>query len=192
MNLLTDSLPTKILIKNKVFHINCDYRTVIKIILAFEDEELTPNEKSYIMLKLLYKEDIPDDYLEEAIKKAIKFIDLGQEIKETEPVQRVFSYKKDGNYIFSGINQTHHIDLESMPNLHWWKFMALFMDMGTECTFNELIYYRKRKIEGKLTKEEKKKYREIKDLVSLEETKKINTAKQKFLDELRGGDNGQL
>ena len=70
--------------------------------------------------------------------------------------------------------------------------MALFMDMGTECTFNELIYYRKRKIEGKLTKEEKKKYREIKDLVSLEETKKINTAKQKFLDELRGGDNGQL
>lgn len=190
MNLLTDNLPTKILIKDKVFDINCDYRTVIKIILAFEDAELTSNEKTYIMLKLLYKEDIADEYLEEAIKKAVKFIDLGKEIKDEKPSQRIFSYKKDGNYIFSGINQTHHIDLDSIPNLHWWKFMALFMDMGTECTFNELIYYRKRKIEGKLTKDEKKKYNEIKDLVSLEESKKINTAKQKFLDELRGADNG--
>ncbi len=190
MNLLTDDLPTKILIKDKTFAINYDYRTVIKIILAFEDSELTINEKTYIMLKLLYKKEIPDDCLEEAVRKAVKFIDLGKNIKDDKPVQRVFSYQKDGNYIFSGINQTHHIDLETMPNLHWWKFMALFMDMGTECTFNELIYYRKRKIEGKLTTEEKKKYREIEDLVSLDEVKKISTAKQKFLNELRGGDNG--
>ena len=63
--------------------------------------------------------------------------------------------------------------------------------MDTECFFSELIYFRKRKIEGRLTKEEKKKYKEIQDLVEIDENKsiKFSNEKQQFLNELRGVSN---
>lgn len=192
MNILTDDLPTKIKVNNNIYDINYDYRTAIKILTAFEDNDLLDNEKLFIMLKLLYKNDIPEEDLEEACKKACKFLDLGQEKKEnTKKESRIYSFKKDCNYIFSGITHTHNIDLEKEPNLHWWKFMALFMDMDTECTFNELVYYRKRKAEGKLTKEEMEQYKKLKDILELEpieteETLKLKKAKEKFLKELNG------
>ncbi len=65
--------------------------------------------------------------------------------------------------------------------------MSLFLDMGDNCFFSELIYYRKRKAEGKLTEYEKKKYNEIKDLVEIDNKPKINESKELFLQELRSG-----
>lgn len=182
MNILSDKLPTKIRVKNNVYDINYDYRTIINILLAFEDAELTKDEQMYIMLKNLYKQDIPENDIEEALKKGIKFIDGGVVEENKANEKRIYSFKKDGNYIFSGINQTHHIDLTEKTNLHWWVFLSLFMDMSADCTFGELIYYRKRKNENKLTKEEKEQYKKIKKLVDLnnEENESIHARKDFF------------
>lgn len=187
MNILTGPLPTKIKIGDSLYDINYDYRTIIKILIAFEDNNLTEYEKITIMLKNLYKEEIPDNLLEEAITKAIKFIDLGEDYtnKPKENKNRIYSFTKDANYIFSGINSTHGIDLEKMSDMHWWKFMSFFMDMNNECTFATLVYYRKRKLEGKLTKEEKEEYRKIKDIVELDmkETFVEDKQRQEFFKE---------
>ncbi len=182
MNVLTDKLPTKIKINGKNYDINYDYRTIINILIAFEDDELSNYEKCYIMLNNLYKDEIPNENLEEAVTKAIRFIDCDQEYKTNTSDQRIFSFKKDAMYIFSGINATHHIDIEE-NNIHWWKFMSLFMDMKPDCMFGELTYYRKRKNDGKLTKEEKEQYKKIKDLVDLEDkvvTKQSEARKEFF------------
>ena len=183
MNILTSNLPTKIKVNNNLYDINYDYRTIINILLAFEDDELTNDEQIYIMLKKLYKDEVIEKDIEEAIIKGFKFIDLGKEHKESKSQQRLYSFKKDGNYIFTGINSTHGIDIEKDANLHWWKFMSFFMDMSSECTFGELIYYRKRKQEGKLTEEEKKNYQKIKDIVELDYKKEVSNEKKKFLEE---------
>lgn len=183
MNLLTQTPPTKIKINNKIYNINYDFRTIINILLAFEDKDLTYEEQVYIMLKNLYEKEIPEEDFEEAVRLAIKFIDLGEEQKENKPFERIYSYKKDGNYIMTGINSTHNIDIEKNPDLHWWKFMALFMDMSSECMFGELVYYRKRKLEGKLTPDEQKQYKKIKDLVDLEEVKSQSKERKKFFEQ---------
>ncbi len=183
MNILAKSLPTKIQLGNDIYDINYDYRTVIRILIAFEDESLTYEDKIYVMLKNIYKKEIPNEYMEEAIKKAIKFIDCGEDYRDVEKKQRIYSFKKDANYIFTGINSTHHIDIEKEHDLHWWKFMFFFMDMSTDCMFGELVYYRTRKAEGKLTKEEKKQYQKIKDLVELEEIHKESEARKQFFQE---------
>jgi len=186
MNLLTDNLPTKIKVKDKIFDINSDYRTAINIMQAYEDEELTLSEKNYIMVYNLYKDEIPEEYYLEASKKACEFLDkpVITQNKDTSS-KRVYSFSQDGNYIFSGINSTHKIDLSEKTNLHWWKFMALFMDMDTECFFSELVYYRMRKNKGKLTKEEKKTYQDMKYLIELEENeiKEVSKSKEAFLKE---------
>ncbi len=181
MNILTQKLPTKIKVNDNIYDINYDYRTILNIILAFEDEDLLYEEQLYVLIKSLYKEEIPEFDLEKAVIKGIKFIDCGEEQKEENKIKkpRVYSFSKDGNYVFSGINQTHHIDIEEKETLHWWKFMSLFMDMSTDCMFGELMYYRTRKQEGKLTEEEKKNYKKIKDIVELEPTKKVESKVRK-------------
>ena len=191
MNILTSSLPKKIKIKDKIYDINYDYRTIIKILIAFEDVNLTDIEKMYILLKNLYKEDIPEEDTEEAIEKAIKFIDLGEtdNNRSKKSNVRLYSFEKDGNYIFSGINSTHNIDIEKEQDLHWWKFMSYFMDMNPECMFGELTYYRTRKAEGKLTKDEKKKYEKIKDIIELENVKVQSEARKKFFEEYHKAQN---
>ncbi|HAB66598.1 MAG TPA: hypothetical protein DCE23_04440 [Firmicutes bacterium] len=186
--MLYKDLPTKINVNDKIYDINYDYKTILKIMIALEDDNLYKEEKAYIMIKLLYKEDISEEDIPEAIKKAILFIDLGKdEEDESEEKERIYSFTKDGNYILTGINSTHHIDISEHSDMHWWKFMALFMDMNTECFFSELIYYRKRKLEGKLTKEEKDQYKKIKNLVDLEqytkEVQKQKEARRNFLEE---------
>lgn len=184
MNLLTSVLPTKIEINNEIYDINYDFRTIINIILAFEDEELTYEEQLYIMINNLYKQPINEENLVEAIEKGIKFINFGEEKKESSSSQRrIYSFAKDGNYIFSGINMTHNIDLNEKSDLHWWKFGSLFMDMSNDCMFGELTYYRTRKNEGKLTSEEKKNYKKIKDIVDLDYTKKTSEARKKFFEQ---------
>ncbi len=186
MNVLTQKLPTKIKVNENIYDINYDYKTILNIILAFEDEDLLYEEQLYVLIHALYKQEIPQEDIEEAIIKGIKFIDCGEERKEEKIVKkpRVYSFSKDGNYIFSGINQTHHIDIEEKETLHWWKFMSFFMDMSTDCMFGELMYYRMRKQEGKLTEEEKKNYKKIKDIVELESAKKIESkARKEFFEE---------
>lgn len=185
MNILTDKLPTKIRVNKKIYDINYDYKTAIKTLMAFEDDELTQNEKCYILLNNIYKQEIPQNDEIEAITKAIKFLNLGvdSESNSNSEKMRIYSFKKDASYIYSGISQTHKIDLEKEANLHFWKFMSLFMDMTPECMFGDLIYYRKRKQEGKLTKEEKQQYEKIKDLVELEKVKVKSEERAKFFEE---------
>lgn len=183
MNILTSSLPTKIRVNNNIYNINYDYRTVINILLAFEDVELTQEEKIFIMLNNLYQVEIPNEDLEEAISQAIKFIDCGENYTNNNSKTRIYSFKKDAGYIFTGINSTHHIDIDEKPNLHWWKFVKFFMDMSSECMFGELVYYRTRKAEGKLTKEEKQQYEKIKNLVDLEVVHVQSEARKEFFEE---------
>lgn len=184
MSILTNNLPTKIKVHDKVYDINYDYRTAIRVLTAFEDDELTREEKFYIMVKNIYKEDIPDDDFIEACEKARRFIDCDDKFKNNKDSSaRTYSFTKDADYIFTGINSSHHIDIDKESDLHWWKFMNFFMDMSPDCVFGELIYYRKRKSEGKLTSEEKKHYKEIKDLVDIENVNNHSEARQEFLKE---------
>ena len=59
MNILIDQLPEAVEIDGVEYSINTDYRTAILIMMAFEDEALTAQDKAIIMLRLLYGEDIP-------------------------------------------------------------------------------------------------------------------------------------
>lgn len=170
MNVLTDKFPTKIKVNNKILKINSDFRNCIKIIQAFEDDDLFDEEKYLILIKTLYIDEVDTEDIEEAIIKGIKFLDLGEENNDNDSSasKRLYSFIKDDNYIYTGIRQSHNIDLNSIEYLHWWNFVYLFLDIGQDCMFNQLIYYRQRKNEGKLTKDEKKVYISMRKILDLD------------------------
>jgi hypothetical protein len=163
-----DKLPTSIEIDGQLHEINTDFRNCLKIILVFEDDDLTMQEKQFLMLNLLYK-NIPCN-LESATKAAIKFLNCGEIFSENiKGNERLYSFNKDSKYIYSGIRQSHNIDLEQIEYLHWWKFALLFIDLREECFFNKIVYLRSQKVKGKLTKEERELYYSLKDIVDLPE-----------------------
>ena len=176
MNPLIDRFPTKIKVDSETIEINSDYRNCLRIILAFEDEDLTIQEKYEIMLKRLYK--IMPKNIEEAINQAITFLDCGKKVQGNNIEQRVYSFKKDASFIFSSMSSTHNIDLNEIPYLHWWKFVYLFMDVRKDCTFSNIIYYRQKANAGKLDKSEKEVYRRSYKILSLNYDEEENASEE--------------
>lgn len=187
MNILTDRLPTKAEIDGKEYDLETDFRSCLTIIMAYEDPELTDQEKVMIMLELLYKE-IPEN-IQEASRLAVKFLDCGEEQKSESGAQeagRLYSFKKDAKYIYSAIKQSHGVDLEDIDYLHWWKFSYMFLDLKEECFLNRLIHLRRQKNMGKLTKEERELYHKIRDIVDLPEpmTQDDKNTAEEFMEKL--------
>lgn len=167
MNILTDTLPESVVIGDKNFEIRTDFLVCLKTIMAFEDPELTPQEKTTILLSNLYSV-MPDD-AEQAMVQANWFLNggkVGSNDGESSP--RVYSFSKDANFIFAAFRQTHGVDLQK-ADLHWWEFLSLFMDLGSETTFCQLTSLRKRLKTGKATKEERQAAREMGDILDVPE-----------------------
>jgi hypothetical protein len=167
-NILVDELPESVEIDGRACPVRADFRSCIRIILAFEDNDLTAYEKQLAMLENLYPE-IPGN-IEAAVRQGIKFLNGGQveEEGDGEFDLRLYSFSKDAGLIFAAFRQTHGIDLEQ-AQLHWWKFLALFMDLGAETTFCNLVGLRKRIKTGRATKEEREQARDIGDLLDVPE-----------------------
>jgi len=181
-NVLIDRLPTTVEVDGRLYDIDSDFRTCLRIILAFEDAELTSVEKQVVMLENLYPE-MPEN-IAEAIKQGVGFLDGGEADgnQEERPTRRVYSFEKDAPYIFSAFRQTHGIDLETVDYLHWWKFLYLFMDLGEDTFFVRLLGLRKRLADGSATKEERKSAREMGAIVELPEEANMTAEEQEEVD----------
>lgn len=119
------------------------------------------------MLNNLYPEPIED--LNSALEMGMKFLNGGKASDEEENGPRLFSFEKDASLIFSAFRQTHGIDLESIGYMHWWKFLALFMDLGADTAFCNLVGLRKRVKNGTASKEEKAMARDMGDMFDVPE-----------------------
>jgi hypothetical protein len=183
MNILIDGLPTAIQIGDKVHEINADYQTGLRIVTAFEDNELTAYEKCAVLITLLYKES-PADF-ETAIKKGVLFLDCGEGKKEEGIGDgiRKYSFIHDSKYIFSGVDRVLHGRLSTGKFVHWWEFVMAFMELPEDCMMSRIIYLRTQYAKNKLTREERQQYNEMRDIVELplELTSEEEAVKDKFM-----------
>ena len=156
MNILIDDLPEAIEVDGVAYPLNTDFRSGIQCILDFEDQDITDDEKAVLLLRRLYKGAMPDN-VNEAVRLGIKFLDGGKEADGENPFgerHRLYSFEKDASLIYAAFQQTHGIDLQK-ADLHWWQFLALFMDLGAETAFSSVVNLRRRVKNGDATKEER-------------------------------------
>jgi len=192
INILFEPLPTAVEIDGQNVPIHTDFRACLRVILAFEDPELAPVEQQAILLANLYPK--PPDNAAGAFEQALRFLNGGEEHTEDDgPALRLYSFRQDANYIFAAFRQTHGIDLESIEYLHWWKFLALFMDLGSDTTFCSLVSLRKRVKTGKATKEERRMYEEMHDVLDIEEPLSADEREQEaeFMRLIKEGQHGK-
>jgi len=160
VNVLVDQFPTAVQIDGSEYEIETDYRSCLRVILAFEDAALTDLEKQMVLLANMYPGSTPPD-VRQAIEQATRFLNGGKEADGEEAgTPRLYSFGQDASFIFAAFRQTHGIDLET-EQMHWWKFLALFLDLGADTTFCKVVSLRKRVKTGTATKEEKRLAREM-------------------------------
>lgn len=160
-------MPLEVNVGGVTHILNTDFRFGLRTVMAFEDNDLTGEEKVGVMLDNLFLE-IPEN-LEEAVSVSHWFLNAGEELQEeSDDVLKLYSFSQDANFIFSAFRQTHGIDLQ-VVDMHWWKFLALFMDLGSSTAFCNMVAFRKRIYSGKATPEEKAAAREMGDAFEIEQ-----------------------
>ncbi|MEG1777500.1 MAG: Gp15 family bacteriophage protein [Angelakisella sp.] len=167
MNPLAENLPIAIRLGEEIYPIRSDWRSCMKIILAFEDAELTEAEKLSVMTKLLYKKTPP--LCGETFEKAVRFLNCGEndgDGRESTAAGRLYSFERDGRFIYPAFRQSHGIDLGT-AHLHWWEFCWLFLDLREDCAFCRLVGLRERKRRGTLSREEREQMAGMERLLEL-------------------------
>lgn len=155
------------MVNNKQVAIRSDFRSCLKINLAYESQVLGRAEKQAVLLAWFYP--ILPPNVEEAFIKAVQFLNQDaqeNEDEDAEPRPRVFSFEKDSQLIYAAFKQTHDIDLQT-AQLHWYQFLALFGDLHPDTSFCQLRNLRYRLKTGKATKEERQAASEIHELIEL-------------------------
>jgi len=171
MNVLTNEFPEAIKVGDQILNVDFDCRNCIRIILAWEDEALTEQEKAYITLNRLYEDDIENiENIDLALEKALKFLNCGEESDEasTKPKKRVYSFDKDSKFIYTAIDSVLDGRLSEGKTIHWWLFCMAFMEIPEDCMLSKIINLRTKKNKGKLSKDELRIYKDMIDILELE------------------------
>jgi len=153
------------------YKIRSDFRDILRVIAAFQDDELTDAEKTYVCLKNVFVdfERIPEDQYEEACKAAVGFIDYG--IHEDRRSPRVMDWEHDEPVLFPAINKVAGFETRTAEHLHWWTFLGFFQGIDKEDTFGYALMIRQKKAKHKkLEKWEQEFYNANRNLCDLKRT----------------------
>lgn len=184
MNPLLNRFPEAVRIDGVQYGLNTDFRVGLRIMAAYEDPALTGLEKQLVLCGLLYQKQPPD--FSKAVRAGVRFLDGGE-----PPGERVggrkYSFTQDGAYIYSAVLQTHGVDLQTVDYMHWWKFRALFLDLREDTTFQRMLSLRSRREKGLLTREEKRLWMDMADVLELREADpERDRARAEFERRMRG------
>lgn len=163
-------LPHSLTVGGKDYSIRYGFKDCLNIMAAFEDEELTNEEKLIVMLDVLYENaDFTDKDIEEAVKKAVWFLSAGrtQPEKEEKPLSRL---EKDEQLIFAAVNEVAHMDIRIDPGIHYWTYISYIQAISSKSLFACIVRIREKLNKGeKLDKDERKFYKENKEMIDLRE-----------------------
>lgn len=143
------------------YRINTDFRSVIRILLAMEDEELIPEERGEIIFLLLFQD--PDGTIREhpganEIAGILTWL-LGGWNHDNTPKEKkkkkLIDYEIDQWRIYADFLQIYGIDLTT-TKMHFWIFQGLLWSMPQkQSSFLQVIDIRQKKPRKGATKEER-------------------------------------
>ena len=177
------NLPISVEIDGKEYAITnkCDYRMVLDVICALNDNELDDEQKIRTALYVFYEDISECTDIEKAIKEMYKIIAYGEEDDgKNENKPRLMDWEHDFNVLVAPVNKVLGYEIRSVDYLHWYTFLSAYFEIG-ECQFQTIVSIRsKRAKEKKLENWEQEFYRENKKMVDLPQN--LTEEEQEWLD----------
>lgn len=164
-------LPQTLEVCNKHYAIRSDFRDILKIISAYNDKDLSDQEKVFVCLRRIYKDldTMPKDKdaYAEAFKAATEFMEC--RLSSDKPSPKVVNWEKDEQLIFPAINKVAGMEVRSVDYLHWWTFLGYFQAIDRDDLWGVVLTIRQKKAKGKkLEKHEKEFLAANRELCSME------------------------
>ena len=152
--------------------IRSDFRVALLIFQAYNDPELSDQEKAQAMMECLYVdyEEIPLDDFQEAHDQAIWFLDGGGNVDENskhQQAKKVMDWEQDERIIFSAVNKVAGHETRAVDYMHWWTFLGYFNEIGEGLLSTVINIRQKKNKHKKLEKYEQEFYRENKSLIDI-------------------------
>ena len=142
------NLPTAVEIDGKEYAITnkCDYRMVLDVICALNDNELDDEQNVKTALYVFYEDIRPCQNLEKAIKEMYKIISYGEEQEENlEQKPRLMDWEHDFPQIAPPVSRILGYDVRTPDKYtHWYTFLGGYMEIG-ECTFQNVVSIRSKR-----------------------------------------------
>ena len=175
-------LPTSLQVGSSELKIRTDFRVILDILTYFNDPEYEIDEQWEICLRILFTDEVFEDFssdeIQEAMRQAIWFIDMGME-EDGKNKHRVMDWQQDAKIIIPSVNRVMGKEIRALEYLHWWTFLGAYMEIG-ESLFSQILSIRMKKAKGKkLDDWEQEFYRENKELVRLQERYTEDEKKEK-------------
>ena len=176
-------LPIVVEINGKIHPIRnkCDYRVVLDVICALNDNELTDEEKVKCALFIFYEDISQIDDFDTAIKEMFRIINGGEEQEENqEQKPSLMDWEHDFSQLAPPISRVLGYDIRTSDKYtHWYSFLGGYMEIG-ECTFSTIVSIRSKRAKGKkLDKWEEEYIREHRKMVEL--PRKLTAEEEDFL-----------
>jgi|GEM_PF-1182724 len=144
--------PEEIFIDGKIFHINADFRNILRIFGMISDVNIPENKKLSKLKEWFFDgesgesiEYISNDILSEVF---IGFFRMNREIYDESEYSdeyentRQFCYDFDAEEIYADFLREYNIDLIEVDFLHWYKFKILLGNLSAESMFRKKIELR--------------------------------------------------
>lgn len=138
-------LPVSLEVNHREYAIRSDYRNVLRIISAFNADDLSDAEKILVCLKRLYIdfENIPTDDYGEAYKQAAGFIEC--QTRSDKPGPKIIDWDKDEQMIFSAVNKVAGREVRAVEYMHWWTFLGYFQTIDRDDIWGFVLTIRQKK-----------------------------------------------
>lgn len=183
--------PTKLEVAGEIYPIDTDYRTALECLKISEDKTICDEERAMAILYLLYGF-IPDENIEEFMKKAVLFLQCGETNKQQNDREKDMDFFEDKRYIIASFMSDYRIDLSQNNPMHFWFFVDLIVGLTENSILNKVRQIRSRDLSEIEDDKFRAKVREAQEQLALKNVKskasdeQIESAKR-FLSSLNIG-----
>lgn len=197
MSVLTEKFPTMLNVDGTECPINPGFRTVLRCYeIQGGKSELSEDELLEMLLMFYRKQKL---FSEGHINQMFWFFSCGREKKKKSFPRKIaginnkqpFDFAEDADLIYAGFLQQYGIDLQE-EDMHWWKFMILLENLGSDTRLSRIMEYRTVDTASKyLSKEQRKFYQAMQRYYGLDGKQVPEMSEQDRLVEealLNGGD----
>ena len=164
-------LPRSVVLDNgNEYYLNTDFRVALTIFEAYDDADLSDEEKTLVMITTLFEDyaQIPHEELSEACKKASEWLDGGVKYESKSDGKPVMNWVQDEQMIFSAVNRVAGQEVRATPYMHWWTFLGLMQEIDEKSLISTVIQLRTKKNSGKkLEKWEQDFYKKHKKMIDI-------------------------
>ena len=161
------SLPTTVTIAGREVPVRTDFRVILEIFVMLADPSLSDTDKTEALLRMFYEERPAD--IRAAIQAFRDFVDQHSGPAGKTPAARssLINWSHDFPLMVGPINHVLGAECRSMPYLHWYTFLAAYMEISPDSVFSQTLRIREKLRSGKkLEKWEKEFFRRNPDLVN--------------------------